>query len=103
MARVAGAHGFTQAETAHELARAVRVVAAGRTWFRPIAPSVLGRLARRLHPGDRPVLSMLVYGTPPADIATVLGVSEQWLAARRWAILDQLRRPAATSAQPVKT
>jgi DNA-binding NarL/FixJ family response regulator len=42
---------------------------------------------------DRPILGMLANGTPPGEIATVLGVSEQWLDIRRWAILQRLKAP----------
>jgi len=34
---------------------------------------------------------MLVHRTPPSEIAEVLAIGEDWLDARRWAILQQLR------------
>jgi hypothetical protein len=35
---------------------------------------------------------MLLDGTDPDEIARVLGMKPAWLAARRWAMLERLRR-----------
>jgi hypothetical protein len=49
-------------------------------------------VAARLDPQDLPILAMLIDGTEPDEIAKVLGMQPRWLAARRWAMLERLRR-----------
>jgi len=49
-------------------------------------------VAARLDPEDLPILAMLLDGTAPDEIARVLGMRPRWLAARRWGMLERLRR-----------
>ena len=68
---IAGADGVVhKASLAGELCDTVRAVAAGH----------------------RAILAMLLDGTDPDEIARVLGMRPAWLAARRWAMLERLRR-----------
>jgi DNA-binding NarL/FixJ family response regulator len=89
---VAGADGVV-AKTAHgdRICEAVRSIADGHAALPPVSPTALSRIARRLDPGDTPILGMLVHGTSPSEIAEVLAIGADWLEARRWAILQQLR------------
>jgi DNA-binding NarL/FixJ family response regulator len=89
---VAGADGVV-AKTArgHQICDAVRAIADGQPALPPVSPTALSRIATRLDPSDTPILAMLVHGTPPSEIAEVLAISEDWLDARRWAILQHLR------------
>jgi DNA-binding NarL/FixJ family response regulator len=90
---IAGADGVVhKAALATELCDAVRAVAAGRTAIPAVPASAHAVVAARLDPEDLPILAMLVDGTEPDEIAEVLGVGPSWLAARRWAMLERLRR-----------
>jgi hypothetical protein len=70
----------------------VRTVAAGGTAIPPAAPGAHAVVAARLDPEDLPILAMLLDGTAPEEIAGVLGMGPGWLAARRWGMLERLRR-----------
>jgi DNA-binding NarL/FixJ family response regulator len=89
---VAGADGVA-AKTARsdQICDAVRAIADGQPALPPVSLTALRRIAVRLDAGDTPILGMLVHGTPPGEIAEVLAISEDWLDARRWAILQHLR------------
>jgi DNA-binding NarL/FixJ family response regulator len=89
---VAGADGIA-AKTAHgdEICDAVRAIAAGHSVLPAVSAAALSAIAARLDPADTPILGMLVHRTPPKEIAEVLAIGEDWLDARRWAILQQLR------------
>jgi len=90
---IAGADGVVhKAALATELCDAVRAAAAGRRIIPPAAPGAQAIVAARLDPQDLPILAMLIDGTEPDEIAKVLGMQPRWLAARRWAMLDRLRR-----------
>jgi DNA-binding NarL/FixJ family response regulator len=90
---IAGADGVVpKAALASELCDTVRTVAAGGTAIPPAPPSAQAIVAARLDPDDLPILAMLLDGTPPDEIARVLGMRPKWLAARRWAMLERLRR-----------
>jgi DNA-binding NarL/FixJ family response regulator len=90
---IAGADGVVhKAALASELCDTVRAVAAGRTAIPPAAPGAQAVVAARLDPDDLPILAMLLDGTDPDEIARVLGMRPGWLAARRWAMLERLRR-----------
>jgi DNA-binding NarL/FixJ family response regulator len=90
---IAGADGVVhKAALASELCATVRAVAAGETAIPPASPSARAVVAARLDPEDLPVLAMLLDGTEPDEIAGVLGMAPGWLAARRWAMLERLRR-----------
>jgi DNA-binding NarL/FixJ family response regulator len=90
---IAGADGVVhKAALAGELCDTVRTVAAGGSAIPPAGPSARAIVAARLDPDDLPILAMLLDGTPPDEIASVLGMTPEWLAARRWAMLERLRR-----------
>jgi DNA-binding NarL/FixJ family response regulator len=90
---IAGADGVVhKAALASELCETVRAVAAGGTAIPPAAPAARAVVAARLDPEDLPILAMLLDGTPPEEIARVMGMRPKWLAARRWAMLERLRR-----------
>lgn len=90
---IAGADGIVhKASLARELCEAVRAVADGRAVIPPASPSARAVVAERLEPEDLPILAMLLDGTEPEEIAQVLGMSPRWLEARRWAMLERLRR-----------
>lgn len=93
LAAVAGAHGLvSKAALSGELCDAIRAVASGETRLPALTPSVMEATGSGLETEDLPVVGMLLHGTPAAEIAVTLGVSEDWLIARRWAILHHLRR-----------
>jgi DNA-binding NarL/FixJ family response regulator len=90
---IAGADGIVhKASLADELCDTVRAVAAGQTAIPPAPPAVQAVVAARLDPDDLPILAMLLDGTDPEEIARVLDLRPRWLAARRWAMLERLRR-----------
>lgn len=90
---IAGADGIVhKAALADELCETVRAVAAGRTAIPPTPPAAQAVVAARLDPEDLPILAMLLDGTDPEEIARVLDLRPRWLAARRWAMLERLRR-----------
>lgn len=93
LAAVAGAHGLvSKAALSDELSDAIRAVASGETRLPALTPAVMEATASGLRTEDLPVVGMLLHGTPAAEIAVTLDVSEDWLIARRWAILRRLRR-----------
>ena len=102
---IAGADGVVhKAALAEHLCEAIRVVAAGGSAVPAISPASHAMVAECLEPEDLPILAMLVAGTDPAEIADVLGVPPDWLDARRWAMVERLRRvsgrrEAATTAR----
>jgi DNA-binding NarL/FixJ family response regulator len=90
---IAGADGVVhKSALAAELCDTVRAVAAGGTAIPPAAPGAHAVVAARLDPEDLPILAMLLDGTAPDEIARVLGMRPRWLAARRWGMLERLRR-----------
>jgi DNA-binding NarL/FixJ family response regulator len=90
---IAGADGVVhKSALAHHLCRAIRTVAGGGGAIPPISPAAHATVAECLEPDDLPILAMLVAGTDPDEIADVLGVSRDWLEARRWAMVERLRR-----------
>jgi DNA-binding NarL/FixJ family response regulator len=98
---IAGADGVVhKAALASELCDTVRAVAAGRTAIPPAAPGAQAVVAARLDPDDLPILAMLLDGTDPDEIARVLGMRPGWLAARRWAMLERLRRMPSRRGSP---
>jgi DNA-binding NarL/FixJ family response regulator len=99
---IAGADGVVhKAALAGELCDTVRAVALGQTAIPPPPPGVQAVVAARLDPEDLPILAMLLDGTEPDEIAKVLDIRPRWLAARRWAMLERLRRmPTRRGAEP---
>jgi hypothetical protein len=95
-----------KAALAEHLCRAIRTVATGGSAVPPISPASHAIVAECLEPEDLPILAMLVAGTEPDEIADVLRVPRDWLAARRWAMVERLRgvsgrrEPTARGALP---
>jgi DNA-binding NarL/FixJ family response regulator len=90
---IAGADGVVhKAALAEDLCRAIRTVAGGGGAVPAISPASHAIVAEALDAEDLPILAMLVAGTEPEEIAGVLGVQPEWLAARRWAMVERLRR-----------
>lgn len=90
---IAGADGVVhKSALASELCDTVRQVASGSTAIPPAPPGAQAVVAAKLDPEDLPILAMLLDGTDPDEIARVLGMRPSWLAARRWAMLERLRR-----------
>jgi DNA-binding NarL/FixJ family response regulator len=90
---IAGADGVVhKAALADDLCRAIRTVASGGGAVPAISPASHAMVAECLEAEDLPILAMLVAGTEPREIADVLGVEPDWLAARRWAMIERLRR-----------
>jgi DNA-binding NarL/FixJ family response regulator len=90
---IAGADGVMhKAALAEDLCRAIRTVARGGAAVPAISPASHAMVAECLESEDLPILGMLVAGTEPDEIAGVLGVEPEWLAARRWAMVERLRR-----------
>jgi DNA-binding NarL/FixJ family response regulator len=96
-ARIAGAEGVLPKATEPRALLAA---------LRDGAPSALDAralraLGERLEEQDLPILGMLAHGTPSAEIERTLGLDEQGLEARRWAMLARLgaakRRPLAAA------
>jgi DNA-binding NarL/FixJ family response regulator len=90
---IAGADGVVhKAALADDLCRAIRTVAGGGGAVPAISPASHAMVAECLEAEDLPILAMLVAGTEPREIADVLNVEPDWLAARRWAMIERLRR-----------
>jgi len=63
-------------------------------------PAALREAGAQLESEDLSILGMLVHGIPPAEIAATLAMDEEWLVARRWAMLGRLSgRPTRGSAE----
>jgi len=95
-ASLAGADGLVDKATpTHDLFDAIRAVSRGRSAMPPPAPELMQATAARLDPEDLPILGMTLEGTPPAEIADVLRVTEQDIEARLTAMLSRLRVPTS--------
>jgi DNA-binding NarL/FixJ family response regulator len=93
-ALVAGADGVTKKSSrADELCAALRAVANGLRVM-PRVPSEMTAIAAHVDAEDLPILGMLMNGVPPVEVAEVLGLTEEWLDIRRWAILERIGAPA---------
>lgn len=85
LARFAGASALVdKAAPAHELLAAVR----GERPLPPITPRVQRHAAERLDGTDRAILAMRLAGTSDRDIAAVVGLPREALAARCAAIVS---------------
>jgi DNA-binding NarL/FixJ family response regulator len=107
LAIVAGARALVgKSADPIELVAAVRAVADhARPPLNAPGPAALHAAGAQLDPDDLPVLGMLTAGVEASEIARTLGIREDWLTARRWAMLKRLRaspprRPAATPGHP---
>src|SRR4051794_31476490 len=56
----------------------------------PLEPRALRAAGERLDPDDLPILGMLAHNVAHDEIARTLGIDEEWLLARRWAMLARL-------------
>jgi DNA-binding NarL/FixJ family response regulator len=98
---IAGADGVVhKTALADQLCQAIRTVARGGGAVPPIGPAAHATVAECLEPEDLPILAMLVAGNDTGEISAVLGVSEEWLFARRWAMVERLRRMSGRRAAP---
>jgi DNA-binding NarL/FixJ family response regulator len=92
LAVMAGADGvIAKSASVEEICAAVRAAAAGRIDRPALSPAVLELHGSRLEPADVPIFGMLTNGVSLPEIAEVLGLSADWLTARRWAILRRLQ------------
>jgi FixJ family two-component response regulator len=90
---IAGADGTISKSTlGDDVVRAIVAIAAGRTQHPDPPTSVTRTVAQQLDERDLPILAMLVNHVPPTEIADVLQISEGWLEARRWAMLQHILR-----------
>lgn len=91
-ARAAGADGIaSKAAPARELFEIVRRVAGGETVLPPVAREQLHEGAARVDDEDLGLLSMLIDGTAPHDIAETLRIPAGKLAGRMDRVLARLR------------
>jgi FixJ family two-component response regulator len=81
---------------------AVRAVADHARPLKAPGSDALRAAGAQLEPDDLPVLGMLTAGVEPSEIARTLGIQEDWLSARRWAMLKRLRAspPRRAGAKP---
>ena len=95
-ASLAGADGLVDKGTpTDELLESIRAVSRGRTAMPDVGPELMQAAATRLDTEDLPILGMTLEGTPPAEIADVLRVTEQDIEARLTAMLSRLRVPTS--------
>jgi two-component system response regulator DevR len=102
-ALVAGADGIlSKAVLGAELCDRVKALAHSPSGSFSVSAATLAAASHQIDIDDRPILGLLAAGTPPDEIASVLSVSEEWLEARRWAMLECLRGgPRARRASPI--
>jgi DNA-binding NarL/FixJ family response regulator len=95
---VAGADGLLdKASGAEELGAAVRAVAAHSSVMPSLSAAALDRLVFRMDGEDAPVVEMLVDGVCMDEVADRMGIPVEWLALRRWAIVQRLVRSQRVS------
>jgi DNA-binding NarL/FixJ family response regulator len=91
-ALLAGADGLlNKSAPATELYDAIRTVARGEKVLPPVARELVDRAATRLEPEDLPILTMVVDGTAPGDIAGALRIDGRELNRRVDRMLGRLR------------
>jgi DNA-binding NarL/FixJ family response regulator len=92
-ARVASVDGLIESTSSpKELGEIIGHVAEGQKQLPAMTPATLRASAALVGPLDRPLLTMLVHGTPAAEAGRILGLSSLQLSDRCFAILDRLRR-----------
>ena len=99
---VAGADGLvSKGGAGAELCHVVRAVARGYSRLPLVPPTLAGAMRRRLGPEEQAIFGMLLAGIEPSEIASTLGISDQALDSRRWAMLHKLEglRPDPAAAQ----
>lgn len=95
-ALVAGADAVvSKGSPGGELAAAVRAVAAGERRPPAVAREVVRAGAEAVEPLDVPVLSLLVHGAAPAEVAGQFGLSPEQLRMRQDRMLAALRGPVS--------
>ncbi len=91
LAAIAGADALVpKGDDPERLLDALHGLAEGRARRPRPSPQALATVGAALEPEDLPILGMLLHGTPPDEVAQTLGMSADWLLARRWAILRRL-------------
>jgi DNA-binding NarL/FixJ family response regulator len=91
LAIVAGADALVpKSADPEQLLETLLAVAGGHRVAMTPSPAAMTTVGAALEPADLPVLGMLIHGTPPDELADTLGMSPDWLLARRWAILRRL-------------
>jgi DNA-binding NarL/FixJ family response regulator len=99
---VAGADSIVKkSSTGDELCAAVRSVARGVRARPEVPPETMTAIAAQLQPEDLSILGMLTNGVRPGEVAEALGMTDEWLAIRRWAILKRVigsGKPSQSSA-----
>jgi DNA-binding NarL/FixJ family response regulator len=91
-AALAGADGVIgKGLPANELYDAIRRVARGERVSPPLPPELVDDAAARLEEQDLPIFGMALQGTPPEDIADVLGLDRPGLHQRLDRIIRRLR------------
>ena len=92
LAIVAGARALVgKSADPIELVAAVRAVVDHARALNAPGPAALQAAGANVDADDLPVLGMLTAGMEPSEIARTLGIREDWLTARRWAMLKRLR------------
>ena len=101
LAIIAGADGLvSKAADPDDVTAAVSLVARHEQLHLAVSQQVMEATSSRLDPEDLPILGMLVHRTPPDEIAETLNMSEEWLTARRWAMLECLRGGPSRRSRP---
>jgi DNA-binding NarL/FixJ family response regulator len=91
LAAIAGADALVpKGDDPERLLEALHGLAQGRVRRPRPSPQALATVGAALEPEDLPILGMLLHGTPPDEVAQTLGMSADWLLARRWAIVRRL-------------
>jgi DNA-binding NarL/FixJ family response regulator len=91
-ARAAGADGVaSKGAPARELFELIRRVARGEDVLPPVSGEHMNEAASRLDGEDLPLLSMLIDGTPPHEIADTLRIDPQAMTGRIDRVLGRLR------------
>jgi DNA-binding NarL/FixJ family response regulator len=91
LAIVAGADALVpKSADPEQLVETLLAVAGGHRVAMTPSPAAMTTVGAALEPADLPVLGMLIHGTPPEELADTLGMSPDWLLARRWAILRRV-------------
>ncbi len=96
---LAGADGLlNKSVPAPELYDALRAVARGERVLPPVPQELREAAAAELDPVDLPILSMMLEGTPPAEIAQTLRIDPTELSRRLDAMIATLRVEVPASA-----
>jgi two-component system response regulator DevR len=91
---VAGCDGIVhKGQPARELFEAIRTVARGGDATPPISPWLSEAARQMVEPQDLALLAMLIDRTPPAAIASTLGIDRETLRRRVDGMLRRLKAP----------